>query len=709
MDKKEILPVKLPPFRKDLKIYPGPFDPDGSPTYNIHDPVKGFFSKISWKEYVLIKNFQGNVTAEELADKISRNFPFKITPQDVKDFFSQAFVLGYLSIPIEGNTAAELQRKSKQTWFQFFYQNLFFLKVPLFHPDAFLTRTLPYVKFLGSKPALIIYAFIVFIGAFLLLNRFEAFFNTLTYIFNFQNLIMFGLTISFVKCVHELSHAYVAKANGLYVPTMGVGLLFFWPVLYTDVTESWKLMQRKQRLYISIAGIASELVLAGLATIGWIMSLSGLSKSLFFLLASTTWFSSLLINSNPFVRWDGYYVLSDLWGIDNLQQYAFGYTRWWVHRHVFGVDEPPPDEKISRRRAIGLMLYSLGIITYRIVIYTTIVLIVYHGFTKILGIFLFLSEVLVLFILPVQYEIKQLYQKRAKMKMKAGSVLSILLLTLLAVWFFIPLPHEIRLNGVIAAKDRQVIYSPENGKIEKILIKMGDKVTPEMPLVQVDSIDLDEEISKYSHDQDALRNEILFLSSNHESESLISKKQAELDQNEQLLLGLKKRKEKLDLKAEVAGDIVNWDPTLKIGQFVHEKQVLGSIADPKYTEVIAFAQEIDVENIKIGQPARIFFQSSNLEILDAKITQIDRKRVNELIYPSLASIYGGELAVVHQKSQGNLFLHDSYFQITLAFEEPPKNVIIGTNVVVKTRGPWRSYFYETLKYIIRTITKESSF
>ncbi|MBA2369230.1 MAG: HlyD family efflux transporter periplasmic adaptor subunit [Candidatus Protochlamydia sp.] len=705
------LPLKLPPFRKDLKIYAGPYESDGTPTYNIHDPVKGIFVKISWKEYLLIRNFPGNMTAEELAEKISNNFPFKITAKDVNEFFTQAFMLGLLNIPVEGNTANEIYLKKKQTWFQFFSQNLFFLKIPLFQPNDFLTRTLPYVKFLGSKPAILFYILIIFFSSVLLLNRFDEFLNTFTYSFTLQNLLFLGIVISFVKCVHELSHAYVAKSFGLFIPTIGIGFLFFMPLLYTDVTESWKLMQRKQRFWISIAGIVSELILAGLATFGWIMASSGLIKSLFFLLASTTWFSSLLINSNPFIRFDGYYILSDLSGIDNLMQRSFSYTRWMMHRYMFGINEACPEEKISQKRALGFILYAIFTIIYRFFMYTAIVYIVYHSFTKVIGLFLFLTEILILVLLPINYEIKELFKRRDKMTFKFSSVMSAFLFLLFAGWFCFPFPHDIQFDGVIVPKDKQLIYSTESGKIEKVLVKMGQKVTPGKPLMRIQSEILDHDLINTQYDQEIAKNELLFLTSTRENESLISKKVAELDYLEELLLGFRKRKDKLDIRAEVKGEIVNWDTKLKPGQYVFEKQIFGSIADPHINEVIAFASETDVDHLRIGQSAKVFFQSSSLKIIEAEITHIDHKRINELIYPSLASIYGGPLAVVHQKtgSQTNVILHDSYFQITLAFKEPQENLNLGSNVEVKTRGPWRSYFLESIKYVIRVLTQESSF
>lgn len=695
-----------------MKIFNGPPEIDGSPTYNIYDPLKGTFYKISWKEYTLFQCFDEPLTAAELAAKISRNYPVDISKEEVSNFFSQAYLLGLLSVPHEGKTLHERNLKSKKSWYYWIIQNYLFLRVPLFRPDAFLTKTLPFVKFLGSRPALILYAFTIIIGFVLLLTHMESFFNTFYYFFNVHSIILLAVVFSCVKCIHELAHAYVAKNFGLYVPTIGIGFLLFWPVFYTDVTEGWKLQRKKEKFLISSAGIAAELVIASLATIGWSMSSSGLLQSLFFMIATTTWFTTLIININPAVRFDGYYILGDIWGIDNLMPRAFRFTQWKFHQLLFGIDLECPEMHMTRARAAGFIFYSIFIIVYRIFLYTAIALFVYYQFTKILGIFLFLAEIWIFFLMPILWETKALYRLRSKIKMGKRTFATATLFLLLAIWFFLPWPHQITLAGVIVPASKQVIYAPENGKIQEILAENGQEVAPEEPLIRIASDSLGLEIDEAAHQHKILNNELLALYSSPEAAGLIAQKKAQVDQNEQLILGLSKRKEKLNVQAETSGKIFDWNTRLKIGQYVYEGEKFGSIADPKGLEVLAFAKETDIDYLKAGQKGKVFILSSTMVVIDAVIEKVDRTRVNELIYPSLASIYKGPLAVVPHKDpkENTLLLHDSYFLVRLAIDANPQaKLYLGQSVEVKTRGPPRSYFIEMMKFIYRVLFKESSF
>ena len=120
-----------------------------------------------------------------------------------------------------------------------------------------------------------------------------------------------GLALVLVKVAHEFGHGLAAKRLGCHVPTMGVALIVLCPVLYTDLNETWKLGRWRQRLAIGLAGTATELVLAAWSSLLWSLMAPGPWRDAAALIAAVSWLSSLLINLNPFMRFDGYFVLSD--------------------------------------------------------------------------------------------------------------------------------------------------------------------------------------------------------------------------------------------------------------------------------------------------------------------------------------------------------------------------------------------------------------
>ncbi|MCE2982204.1 MAG: hypothetical protein LW832_01435, partial [Parachlamydia sp.] len=125
----------LPPFRKDLKIFKGPHEADGSPTYNLYDPIKGQYYKFTWKEGLVLKIFRPGMKDEELLNKINTQFPVHLTSEDITDFFVQASNLGLLSVPFEGQALYEQKKRQKLSLMMWLIMNYLFVKIPVLNPD----------------------------------------------------------------------------------------------------------------------------------------------------------------------------------------------------------------------------------------------------------------------------------------------------------------------------------------------------------------------------------------------------------------------------------------------------------------------------------------------------------------------------------------------------------------------------------------------
>src|SRR3569832_322813 len=181
--------------------------------------------------------------------------------------------------------------------------------------------------------------------------------------YSWQGLLSYALALICIKFLLELGHAYTAKRYGGRVPTMGVAFLVLFPVAYTDVNEVWKLPEKRQRIAVSGAGIITELVIAAWATLAWTLLPDGSFKNAAFLLATTTWVSTIMINGSPFMRFDGYFLLSDWLNMPNLHARTFALARWRLREWLFGLGEPKP-EVIGIRRERGIILYGWITWTY---------------------------------------------------------------------------------------------------------------------------------------------------------------------------------------------------------------------------------------------------------------------------------------------------------------------------------------------------------
>ena len=80
-----------------------------------------------------------------------------------------------------------------------------------------------------------------------------------------------------------------------------------------------------------------------------------------------------MVNLNPCMRFDGYYLLSDLGRVQNMQENGFELGRWWMRETLFGLNEPKPISVAPRKQA-GLLTYAYTTWVYRFFLFIGIAL-----------------------------------------------------------------------------------------------------------------------------------------------------------------------------------------------------------------------------------------------------------------------------------------------------------------------------------------------
>ena len=131
-------------------------------------------------------------------------------------------------------------------------------------------------------------------------------------------------------------------------------------------------------------------------------------------------------------------IFSWHWGIDNLQPRAFAMARWKLREWLLGVYIPPPEERVSHKRMVSMIIYSVYTWIYRIFLYTAIAIFIYFKFTKALGIFLFLVEIGIFFVWPIVWEIKDLNRLKPHLHANIRMFFTCLALSILILWLIVP-------------------------------------------------------------------------------------------------------------------------------------------------------------------------------------------------------------------------------------------------------------------------------
>jgi len=703
--------IALPALRPDVEIFAGPLDEDGSPTYVVHDPVSGSFSKIGWGEAAVLQRLRQGQTLSSILREISDKTTLKASPEDVVALCEDAQEQG-LTISSQIRSAKELTeavRSKKINPLKWLANHYLYFRIPLFHPDEFLTKALPRVKFLAARQAIFIYLLFACVGIYFLSQRFESYMSTFLHFFSVQGFVAYVAVIVALKAAHEFGHAFVAKHYGVRVPTMGIAFMVFAPVAYSDVTDSWRLYSRKNRLQIALAGVKVELVVGAFALAFWCLTPPGILNSICFLLSSTTLVSTLLINLNPAMRFDGYYILSDLWGIDNLSSQSTLFTKWFLRRSLLGLDFPCPVSKPKRRKQFQMIFYAIFSYIYRFFLYLGIAVLVYYKFTKTLGIILFSLEIMMFIVRPIIEEIKALMKIKSQIKLNFRLCLTLFVLLLVAGWAVIPLPRKKEAPAVFLPARSQTVYAFQGGQIKEILVKRGDTINKEDVLVRMESEALNNEIEHLSVSAKMQRHYVETLTRDDARTALVPEMEKQLAATEEELAGLMEKQNQFTVKAKISGTLVELDPMLCPGVYVKEHEALGRIASRDSVRIDAFISEKELNHLTIDQEV-MFYPSDHSDPFAGIIERVDPIREESVNLLDIGAVAAEDLPLVEDPLSDQLTLLESYFRASIAVEgEYPQNIRLGESGRIRYNTQRRSLAWELLMYCYSVLIRESSF
>ena len=698
----------VPYLRQDLEIFRGNSREDGLPAWLLYDAIRNKYFSLGLTAFKLIKNWKGGEDIKNFEKKINSS-GIDTSEEEIKSFISFLHQNNLIIQPTGQNISYLMQQKNsmKKSWLMHAIHNYLFFKIPLFKPDDWLSKTLKYVKHFASKKFRNLVYFFGFIGLFLVVQQLETFKSTFLYFFSFQGLMLYFLTLVFVKCLHELGHAYIAKYYGCRVSAIGIAFLVFFPFLYTDTTDAWRLRNHKERLLINFGGILTELHLALIATFIWAVLPDGGFKSAAFFLATTSWISSLTINVSPFMRFDGYYVFSDWLRAENLQPRSFALARWKIRESLFGLNHPPPEE-INPSRRWTFIVYAWATWVYRFFLFLGIALLVYHFAFKILGIILFVIEIHWFILLPIIREIKNWYKLKTEIRFNKQTKRTLIIILSLLMILFLPWKSSLKIPAVYVSEKYSKVFAPYPSKIKNILVNKDDVVEKGQELIELYSPDLDREIFSIRRKIQLTKTKINRLSKSAGNMDQFLTLQQSLIALQSELTGLSRVKNKLILKAPIKGKIKDFY-NLSEGMWVSNFDQLLGIVHYGTGKVKGFIKEEQIERFLKKNPA-VFIPNDGIHDKVYLVSEsLDLSAISNLPYISLSSVHDGPVAI--RNSTGGEFQYRPETAHYIAEFELVKKSEIQFELpgYVHIQGSRYSPFANLIKSVIAIIVRESGF
>lgn len=456
----------LPALRSDLVLELVAERGQDFPSVVVTDPVRGCYLRLAWPESGIFLHWSEAASVEDLRSALAQRYGAAIECDKISAVVEFAFANQLTEVDQSGGwqKLAAIRAAGRHGWLKTLVHSYLFFRVPLFHPELRLRAALPRLSFVFGWTFWGAVLVAALVAGYLASRQWADVVVAAQNAFRLQGLPLYAVAVLALKAVHEFGHALTCVYYGCRVPTVGIAVMLGAPVLYTDTSDSWRLSKRRERLAIVFAGVAAELIVATAALMLWVFLPDGVMRELCFAFATTSVALSLAVNLNPFMRFDGYFALSDYLEIPNLQSRSFALLAWKGRELLFGLGHAPP-ERLPPHRQKTLIAYAAITAVYRLFLYLGIAAVVYAMAGKLIGIGLALFEVVVFIVRPIYDEIATWVKLRAEIIRSRRSYWTAGVAAGAVAVFVVPWVAVVDAPAVLLAAREEAIYLPVPGRL----------------------------------------------------------------------------------------------------------------------------------------------------------------------------------------------------------------------------------------------------
>ncbi len=661
----------------------------GAVWYLLQDHQTGHFHRLSPAAHLVLCLMDGRRTVREIwtrvAEMLDEDQP---TQEEIIRLLAQLhgadLLLGELPPNMEelNERAGNHARRALMTQIR----NPLALRFPLLDPDAFLAATLPLIRPLFTTAGLIGWIALVTTGIAMGAMNIGALTGNLDdQLLTTQNVALMLLAYPLVKAFHELGHAYATKVWGGEIHEIGVMLLIFVPVPYVDASASAAFRNKWTRAAVGAAGIMVEAGLASIALLVWIAAEPGLVRAFAFNVILIGGVSTLLFNGNPLLKFDGYYVLSDLLEIPNLGSRANKYLVYLVQRYAFGIGGIS-SPATARGEAGWFLVYALSAAIYRLSILLTIALYVASKLFFV-GIALAIASVATTLLWPVVKVVRfvaaspQLYRHRGRAILTSSAILAAALLLLLAI----PLPYNTMAQGVVWVGDQSAVRAMSDGFIAAVPVANGSWVEAGTTLVAGEDGVLVETTAVIEKHLDELHLRLEAALPHDIVQANILREQVRLTEGQ---LDLSRRHlADLDLKASKRGQFLVTGEADLPGRFLHKGDIVGYVVGEDDPVVRVVVPQNDIDPVRRNVVKVEVRPADDIgHALPASILREVPSATAEIPHLALSTVGGGQVLLDPSKADHPKPL-ESLFQFDLRVAGGMGRSRLGGRVYVRFEHP----------------------
>ncbi len=658
----------------------------GVPWYIISEPDNNAHFRLARGGYVFVSMLDGLRTVQEIweicqdaADDAA------LTQGEAIALLGRLHSAGLLILDLPADTDSLLRRQQERRLKTLgnTLASFLFLRIPIWTPDAFFTRWRP-IGGLAFRPGgFLLWLLLFFLAARALVLNWAAFAAEARQTLDPANLAWIYAVVILAKIVHECGHAFACKhftaRDGLAGDVHSLGLMFllFAPVPYIDVSSGVQIRSRWSRAAIGLAGVYCELFLAFTAALIWAGTDEGAGLHLLarncVLITSVT---TLLFNVNPLLRFDGYFVLSDLLAMPNLYQRSQAYLVYCLKRFLLGVTKAATVVR-ERHERVFYPIYATAAFFYRLAITVSIFLVLENKFAA-LGALLAGGLFLLWFGLPAVKGLAYLFTGAELAGQRERALGRFFLLAAVLAFLLLGLPVEsaVVVEGVVESRERSAVFAEVEGTLTAFAPTDQPVKKGQSPVIAIDNPGLSAELERLKLTAAVARAKFEESKGRGDANAAgLYALEYQAARQQQAILSVKAAKR--NIVAPVSGVWVAPDLTRRTGKWIGQGDLLGSIYSPENLRLRVAVDQFDAARLFAEPVLRAEFCLARRPDIKNREGKFFRARPEsppvqagrrELFHPSLAREAGGGTATV-PGPHGETLTASHFFELRLVPEE----------------------------------------
>ena len=676
----------------------------GEVWYLLQDPASNRVHRFSPAARSFIASMNGRRTVEQLWEMTNKRLKEDAPSQDdIINLLGQLHSSDLLQSDISPDASEAFERGQREAKAQSrrSYMNPLAVRIPLWDPDAFLNRINTFSKMIWSWWGALLWLIIVIPALVMIPPHWQELTNNFSdRMLALDNIFIMWLVFPVIKALHELGHGSATKAGGGEVHDMGVMLLVLMPVPYVEASAANAFKSKYSRAVVGAAGMIVELFIAAIAFYLWLILEPGLLRAVMFNVMMIAGVTTLLFNGNPLLRYDAYYILTDLIEIPNLAGRATRYWEYLFRRYVSGVRdaEAPTDKKGEKA---WFLFYGPASSLYRVFVTIAIALFVATQFL-VVGILLAMWAIVTMIGLPVFKGLKYLFSSPALTfkRARAVSVSTAFLAGLLIFLCLIPMPFRSNAEGVIWFADEAIVRASADGFVYELGVDPGQRVEKGQVLLKLHDAELEAQVQLSAARVREL--EALYSAEFVRDQSRASVVREQLAAERAALERARERLEGLSVKAGADGVFVLPEAANIRGRFFAKGALLGYVVEKgqPLARVVVDQNLVDMIRIATDEVAVRHVHRRDF-VSTGKIIRFS-PAARDYLPSKVLSTEGGGLISVDPRDQSGAKTMQRMFEFDIELDKQTEQVFWGERVYVRfnhEKEPLAMQWYRSIRLL----------